>query len=465
MPKVSVICTNYNKGKWIADAIDSFLRQKTNFEFEIILVDDCSTDESVDIIRNYGQRYPDKIRTFFNSENQGIAKTWVAICKEARGQYIARCDGDDYWIDDEKLQKQVDLLETTPNSKWSNTEFDMVDSFGRTTQADVFKNQVIPLLTSYEEMLVLKGMTMASTWLVDTELMREVNDLIDVNTADDTFNIQLELFRRTTLSFLPDSTTVYRMDPESDSRTQDDAKLQRRFERLLQTQLEYLEKYPCDYQRALELLLKQDNRFEIALSQKSNLVSQVDKQYVTIYFSGDDEEFSQERVLEIPMKYQDSFSFDLPEDTARLRIDLSEIESFYKRVSLVANDYQTEILPSLTNGKLVGDYVFFNQPDPQLIYDISKIEKKDFTLNYSMFNVDNITSNDFVAKLLAKDLFKVSQELKELSSYKVQFEIASQERLHYKQALEEMVVRYNLVTHSRRWMIPTKIINFFRRRK
>lgn len=465
MPKVSVICTNYNKGKWIADAIDSFLRQKTSFEFEIILVDDCSTDESIDIIRNYGQRYPDKIRTFFNSENQGIAKTWVAICKEARGQYIARCDGDDYWIDDEKLQKQVDLLETTPNSKWSNTEFDMVDSFGRTTQADVFKNQVIPLLTSYEEMLVLKGMTMASTWLVDTELMHEVNDLIDINTADDTFNIQLELFRRTTLSFLPDSTTVYRMDPESDSRTQDDARLQRRFERLLQTQLEYLEKYPCDYQRALELLLKQDNRFEIALSQKSNLVSQVDKQYVTIYFSGDDEEFSQERVLEIPMKYQDSFSFDLPEDTARLRIDLSEIESFYKRVSLVANDYQTEILPSLTNGKLVGDYVFFNQPDPQLIYDISKIEKKDFTLNYSMFNVDNITSNDFVAKLLAKDLFKVSQELKELSSYKVQFEIASQERLHYKQALEEMVVRYNLVTHSRRWTIPTKIINFFRRRK
>ena len=465
MPKVSVICTNYNKGKWIADAIDSFLRQKTSFEFEIILVDDCSTDESIDIIRNYGQRYPDKIRTFFNSENQGIAKTWVAICKEARGQYIARCDGDDYWIDDEKLQKQVDLLETTPNSKWSNTEFDMVDSFGRTTQADVFKNQVIPLLTSYEEMLVLKGMTMASTWLVDTELMHEVNDLIDINTADDTFNIQLELFRRTTLSFLPDSTTVYRMDPESDSRTQDDARLQRRFERLLQTQLEYLEKYPCDYQRALELLLKQDNRFEIALSQKSNLVSQVDKQYVTIYFSGDDEEFSQERVLEIPMKYQDSFSFDLPEDTARLRIDLSEIESFCKRVSLVANDYQTEILPSLTNGKLVGDYVFFNQPDPQLIYDISKIRKKDFTLNYSMFNVDNITSNDFVAKLLAKDLFKVSQELKELSSYKVQFEIASQERLHYKQALEEMVVRYNLVTHSRRWTIPTKIINFFRRRK
>lgn len=465
MPKVSVICTNYNKGKWIADAIDSFLRQKTSFEFEIILVDDCSTDESVDIIRNYGQRYPDKIRTFFNSENQGIAKTWVAICKKARGQYIARCDGDDYWIDDEKLQKQVDLLETTPNSKWSNTEFNMVDSFGKTTQADVFKNQVIPLLTSYEEMLVLKGMTMASTWLVDTELMREVNDLIDINTADDTFNIQLELFQRTTLSFLSDSTTVYRMDPESDSRTKDGVKLQRRFERLLQTQLEYLEKYPCDYQRALELLLKQDNRFEIALSQKSNLVSQVDKQFVTIYFARDDENFSQERVLEIPMKYQDSFSFDLPEDTARLRIDLSEIESFYKRVSLVVNDYQTEIFPSLTNGRLVGDYVFFNHPDPQLIYDISKIEKKDFTLNYSMFNVDNITSNDFVAKLLAKDLFKVSQELQELSSYKVQFKIANQERLHYKQTLEEMVVRYNSITHSRRWTIPTKIINFFRRRK
>ena len=70
-----------------------------------------------------------------------------------------------------------------------------------------------------------------------------------------------------------------------------------------------------------------------------------------------------------------------------------------------------------------------------------------------------------MAKLLAKDLFKVSQELKKLSSYKIQFEIANQERLYYKQALEEMAVRYNSVTHSRRWMIPTKIINFFRRRK
>lgn len=465
MPKVSVICTNYNKGKWIADAIDSFLRQKTTFEFEIILVDDCSTDESVDIIRDYERRYPEQIRTFFNAENQGIAKTWVAICKKARGQYIARCDGDDYWIDDEKLQKQVDLLESSPNSQWSNTEFNMVDSIGRTTQVEVFKNQVIPLLTSYEEMLVLKGMTMASTWLVDADLMREVNNLIDVNTADDTFDIQLELFRKTKLSFLPDSTTVYRMDPESDSRTQDNVRLQKRFERLLQTQLNYLEKYPLNYHRALELLLRQDNHFEIALSRKSELISQIDKQYVTIYFARKDENFSQELVLEFPLKYQDNFTFDLPEDISQLRIDLSEIPSFYQKVSLITNEFRTEILPSFTNGTLIGNYVMFTESDPQLIYDISKIEKKNFTLSYSMFNVDNINSADFVAKILTQNLLEASQEINNLNSYKVQFEIADQERLYYKTALEEMVVRYNSVTHSRRWTIPTKIINFFRRKK
>lgn len=82
MPKVSVICTNYNKGKWIADAIDSFLRQKTNFEFEIILVDDCSTDESVDIIRNYGQRYPDKIRTFSILKIKGLPKLGLLFVRK-----------------------------------------------------------------------------------------------------------------------------------------------------------------------------------------------------------------------------------------------------------------------------------------------------------------------------------------------------------------------------------------------
>ena len=80
-----------------------------DFDYEILLIDDASTDGSKAIIDRYQDQYPDLIRAFYNSENQGIAKTWVAICQEARGFYIARCDGDDFWLDKQKLQKQLVL--------------------------------------------------------------------------------------------------------------------------------------------------------------------------------------------------------------------------------------------------------------------------------------------------------------------------------------------------------------------
>ena len=95
-PFVSIICTVFNKEPWLKKTIDIFLAQKTEFLFEIILVDDASTDGSRKIIADYQASHPDLIRTFYQDENLGIAKTWVTICKEARGQYIARCDGDDF---------------------------------------------------------------------------------------------------------------------------------------------------------------------------------------------------------------------------------------------------------------------------------------------------------------------------------------------------------------------------------
>ena len=104
---VSVICANYNQGDWIIDALESFLNQKTNFDFEILVIDDCSTDKSRQIIKDYASKYPNKIKAYYNAKNLGITRTWIKVCKNAKGRYIARCDGDDFWIDDKKLQKQV----------------------------------------------------------------------------------------------------------------------------------------------------------------------------------------------------------------------------------------------------------------------------------------------------------------------------------------------------------------------
>ena len=271
--KVSIICTNYNKGDWVREAMDSFLNQKTNFDFEIIIIDDASTDHSYEIIQEYQNKFPEKVRTFRNEVNLGITKTWKKICREAKGQYIARCDSDDFWTDPLKLQKQVDLLDSSTDSLWSNTEFDMVDLDGNLIQKDAFANKALPLIDSYEEMLVMKGMTMASTWLVDTTLMQDVSAQISDTASDDTFELQLELFKRTKISFLSDSTTVYRMNLGSDSKPMTLETAERRFTGILDSQIKYLNKYPDqDIQRISHLALVKDRDLDILVFKKDRQI-------------------------------------------------------------------------------------------------------------------------------------------------------------------------------------------------
>ena len=271
--KVSIICTNYNKGDWVREAIDSFLNQKTNFDFEIIIIDDASTDHSYEIIQEYQKKFPEKVRTFRNEVNLGITRTWKKVCQEAKGQYIARCDSDDFWTDPLKLQKQVDLLDAATDSLWSNTEFDMVDLDGNLIQKDAFANKALPLIDSYEEMLVMKGMTMASTWLVDTALMQDVSAQISDTAADDTFELQLELFKRTKISFLSDSTTVYRMNLGSDSKPMTLETAERRFTGILDSQIKYLNKYPDqDIQRISHLALVKDRDLDILVFKKDRQI-------------------------------------------------------------------------------------------------------------------------------------------------------------------------------------------------
>lgn len=271
--KVSIICTNYNKGDWVREAIDSFLNQKTNFDFEIIIIDDASTDHSYEIIQEYQKKFPEKVRTFRNEVNLGITRTWKKVCQEAKGQYIARCDSDDFWTDPLKLQKQVDLLDASTDSLWSNTEFDMVDLDGNLIQKDAFANKALPLIDSYEEMLVMKGMTMASTWVVDTALMQDVSAQISDTAADDTFELQLELFKRTKISFLSDSTTVYRMNLGSDSKPMTLETTERRFTGILDSQIKYLNKYPDqDIQRISHLALVKDRDLDILVFKKDRQI-------------------------------------------------------------------------------------------------------------------------------------------------------------------------------------------------
>jgi len=115
-PLVSICCVTYNHEKYIEDAIQGFLSQKTSFPYEILIHDDASTDSTAKIIRKYQVKYPKRVFPFIQNENQyskGV-KVSPILFKRARGKYIAWCEGDDYWIDSEKLQKQVSFLEENP---------------------------------------------------------------------------------------------------------------------------------------------------------------------------------------------------------------------------------------------------------------------------------------------------------------------------------------------------------------
>ena len=116
--KVSICCSTYNQRDYIEQALESFIMQKTNFDYEVLVTDDASTDGTIDIIKKYEEKYPHIIKPIYQKENQyskGIKVGYEYNIKRANGKYIALCEGDDYWIDKYKLQKQVDYMEDNPS--------------------------------------------------------------------------------------------------------------------------------------------------------------------------------------------------------------------------------------------------------------------------------------------------------------------------------------------------------------
>ena len=130
---VSIRCLVYNHEPYLRQCLEGFVMQKTNFRFEAIVHDDASTDGSAKIIREYAEKYPDIIKPIYETENQyskhdgSLRRIMNAACK---GKYIAFCEGDDYWTDPLKLQKQVDLLNSDSDIMMVHTGFKTVNGLG-----------------------------------------------------------------------------------------------------------------------------------------------------------------------------------------------------------------------------------------------------------------------------------------------------------------------------------------------
>ncbi len=140
-PRVTVCCVTYNHEKYIASALDGIFKQKTRFPFEVIVRDDCSTDATQQIILEFKRRYPNLLKPILEPENtysKGIRPAPEAI-KRANGEYVAFCDGDDFWRDEEKLQKQVDFLDQNEDFSICYGNSTVIDSEGNEIAGALFR--------------------------------------------------------------------------------------------------------------------------------------------------------------------------------------------------------------------------------------------------------------------------------------------------------------------------------------
>lgn len=127
--QVSVICVTYNHEKYIREALDSIIMQKTTFELEVLIGEDCSTDSTRNILEEYEKLYPDKFKIYYRDENMGATKNEYDLFMRAKGNYIAALELDDIWTDPLKLQKQFDFLQNNLQYIGVSHDFKIIDRY------------------------------------------------------------------------------------------------------------------------------------------------------------------------------------------------------------------------------------------------------------------------------------------------------------------------------------------------
>lgn len=113
---ISIVIPSFNRASTVGQAIESIISQQVNADIEIIIGDDCSTDNAREVLSSYKEKYPDIISLIFHDKNIGLGANWATCVKACRGEYICNCDNDDYWHNPNKLQIQKDYMDSHPGS-------------------------------------------------------------------------------------------------------------------------------------------------------------------------------------------------------------------------------------------------------------------------------------------------------------------------------------------------------------
>lgn len=215
---VSIHCLVYNHEPYIRQCLEGFIMQKTNFCFEAIVHDDASTDSSAAIIREYAEKYPHIIKPIYETENQyskkdgSLSRIMNAACK---GKYIAICEGDDYWTDPFKLQKQVDVLENNPEISFVYTAFNTVDDKGKIIK---FKRSEDLISRSHSGLIFFDLLVSCNFIMTLTTVFRK-DVFINVTGHKYDWDYFLNASRIGRAHFINERTCCYRINPTSITNT------------------------------------------------------------------------------------------------------------------------------------------------------------------------------------------------------------------------------------------------------
>ncbi len=229
-PLVSVRMITYNHESYIARAIQGVLRQKTDFDYELVIGEDCSTDATRQIVFEYQEKYPKIIRVITSEENVGIKKNGERTYQACRGKYIAWCDGDDFWHREDKLQKQVDVIEAHPECGLVCSDYDMhnqtTGSVTRRLLHSTGKHNTHP---NIEDILYHRSQIHTVTVLARTPLVKEIRAADRYLYQNEKFKMgdtQLwaELSVHSKVYYIDESLATYNLLEESAANSSDEIK-------------------------------------------------------------------------------------------------------------------------------------------------------------------------------------------------------------------------------------------------
>ena len=212
--KVSVFLVTYNQERFIRQAIESILNQHVNFLYEVIIGEDCSTDGTAAICDEYAEKYP-FVKVFHHNPNKGLIKNWEFVLSHCSGDYVAMLEGDDYWIDEHKMQKQVDWLDTHPEYSIVCSNINVVYEGNNCKEEKIFPKREQREYTQGE---VLKD------WIVLTSSVMFRNDHKPIIYpkdiyVNDTYTF-LNIMRRGKCYLFSETMTAYRRHDSNITRTE-----------------------------------------------------------------------------------------------------------------------------------------------------------------------------------------------------------------------------------------------------